>query len=129
MFPGKCAKNLTFFSQNNSKTMKLILNISDANYRELISKGRRMRGSIGLIGSTEATFNRHHPGVRPQTRDYRFQKLAHGRVSITKERVRLTLNIERTETNCCASECIDAESRTASDFVFEEIEEAGMNRA
>lgn len=103
--------------------MKLTLNISDADYRDLIAKGRRMRGSIGLINTTEATFNRHHTGGRAHARDYRFQKLAHGRVSITDERVRLTLNIDRSETNICASECIDAESRTASDFVFEEIEE------
>lgn len=102
--------------------MKLTLNISDADYRDLISRSRRMRGSIGLINTTEATFNRHHPYGRPRERDYRFQKLAHGRVSITNERVRLTLNIDRTETNICASECIDAESRTASDFVFEEVE-------
>ena len=100
--------------------MKLTLNISDADYRELISKPRRMRGSIGLIDLKEATFHRHAYAKAP---GYRFQKLAHGRVSITDERVRLTLNIERTETNICASECIDAESRTASDFVFEQIEE------
>lgn len=103
--------------------MKILLHISDKDYRELVSRGRRMRGSIGLIDTTEATFNRHHPEGRGRTPGYRFQKLAHGRVSITDERVRLTLNIERTETNVCASECIDAESRTASDFVFEEIEE------
>ena len=102
--------------------MKVTLNISDADYRDLISKSRRMRGSIGLINTTEATFNRHHAESRPKARDYRFHKLAHGRVSITDERVRLTLNIDRTETNICASECIDAESRTASDFVFEEVE-------
>ncbi len=103
--------------------MKITLNISDKDYRDLITKGHRMRGSIGLINVTEATFNRHHLGGRAQAPSYRFQKLAHGRVSITNERVRLTLNIDRTETNICASECIDEESRTASDFVFEEIEE------
>ena len=103
--------------------MKIILNISDADYRELIANPRRLRGSIGLIGVEEATFNRHRAESRPKVRDYRFHKLAHGRVSITDERVRLTLNIDRTETNVCASECIDAESRTASDFVFGEIEE------
>ena len=112
-----------FFSQNQLKIMKLTLNISDADYRELISKPRRMRGSIGLIDLKEATFNRHHSDGRSQKHDYRFQKLAHGRVSITDDRVRLTLHIDRSETNVCASECIDAESRSASDFVFEQIEE------
>ncbi len=106
--------------------MKVTLNISDADYRELISRPRRMRGSIGLIDLKEATFHRHAyagGGRSPKAPGYRFQKLAHGRVSITDERVRLILNIERAETNICASECIDAESRTASDFVFEQIEE------
>ena len=113
----------TFFSQKQLKTMKLIINISDADYRELIAKPRRMRGSIGLISLKEASFNRYHCDGKPQAREYRFHKLRHGRVGITDERVRLTLNIERSETDICISECIDDESREASDFVFEQIEE------
>ena len=48
------------------------------------------------ISSTPAaarslTFNRHHLcNGRPQAPGYRFRKLAHGRVSVTDERVRLT---------------------------------------
>ena len=102
--------------------MKLLLHISDADYRELIAKPRRLRGSIGLISLKEASFNRHSDG-NPHAGAYRFRKLRHGRVSITDECVRLTLNIVRSETDICASECIDDESREASDFVFEQIED------
>ena len=104
--------------------MKIQLQISDADFRDLISNNRRMRGTIGLLSPKTGTFHRHasDSNRKPQAPGYRFQKLAHGRVSITEERVRLTLNIDRAETNICASECIDAESRTASDFVFDEIE-------
>ena len=103
--------------------MKISIIIPDADYRDLLSTGRRMRGSIGLIDTKEATFNRHHSDGKPRAREYRFHKLRHGRVSVTDERVRLTLNIVRTEVGVSASECIDEESREASDFVFEEMED------
>ena len=102
--------------------MKISIIIPDADYRELISTGRRMRGSIGLIDTKEATFNRHHSDGKPRAREYRFHKLRHGRVSVTDERVRLTLNIERSEVGISASESISNESREASDFVLEEVE-------
>jgi len=102
--------------------MKIQLHINDADYRDLISNNRRMRGTIGLIGTKEGTFNRHRAESRTNPADYRFRKLSHGRVSVTDSHVRLTLNIDRTETDICASDCIDEESRMASDFIFEEVE-------
>jgi hypothetical protein len=102
--------------------MKLNIIISDADYRDLISKNRRIQGTIGLTSTKEATFNRHRQARRAQASDYRFRKLTHGRVSITNERVRLTLNIDRSESDICASDCIENESTLASDFVFNEIE-------
>ena len=106
--------------------MTIKLHISDADYRDLVSNPRRMRGTIGLISPKTGTFHRHAYGGGsrgPKAPGYRFQKLKHGRVSITDEWVHLHLNIERRETDICASECIDEESRTASDFVFEQIEQ------
>ncbi|MBQ9190147.1 MAG: hypothetical protein IJ142_00880 [Bacteroidaceae bacterium] len=102
--------------------MDITLHISDADYRDLLSAGRRMRGSIGVINAKEATFNRHHPEGRPKAANYRFCRLTHGRVSVSDERVRMTLCIDRSEAAVCASECIDAESAAASNFVFNEIE-------
>ena len=102
--------------------MKVTLFISDADYRDLISNNRRIQGTIGLTSTKEATFNRHRHECRPQAPDYRYRKLTHGRVSVTNERVRLTLNIDRSESDICASECIENESSLASDYVFNEIE-------
>lgn len=105
--------------------MTLTLHLSDADYRELISNARRMRGSIGLIDTKEATFNRHHLDPRPSDGSYRFRKLGHGRVSVTDQRVRLTLQIDRTEADVSPSQCIDDECTEASSFVFEEAEGNG----
>jgi len=105
--------------------MTLKLHLSDADYRELISNARRMRGSIGLIGTKEATFNRHHPATCRRDGSYRFRKLEHGRVSVTDQHVRLTLQIDRTETHVSPSQCIDDECIEASSFVFEEAEGNG----
>ncbi len=103
--------------------MKITLHISDADYRDLISSGRRLQGTIGLTNTTEATFNRHHScGGRPLAADYRFRKLKHGRVSVTNERVRMTLCIDRSEADIAPSDAIDEECGVASYFVMCETE-------
>ena len=102
--------------------MEITLHINDADYRNLVQAGRRMRGSIGLINPTEGTFNRHHNERKPQAPGYRFCKLTHGRVSVTDERVRMTLNIDRSEAEICPADAIDEESRLASYFVASETE-------
>lgn len=104
--------------------MKIQIHISDADYRDLISTGRRLQGTIGLINTEEATFNRHHLcSGRPQAPGYRFRKLAHGRVSVTDERVRLTLSIDRSEADLLPADAIDEESQLASYFVMCETED------
>ncbi len=100
--------------------MIITVHINDADYRDLITNPRRMRGSIGLINTKEATFNRHHPEGRPRAKNYRFCKLTHGRVSVTDERVRMTLNIDRSEAAICPADAIDEESQLASYFVASE---------
>lgn len=102
--------------------MKITLHISDADYRDLVQAGRRMRGSIGLINPTEGTFNRHHNEGRPRAKNYRFCKLTHGRVSVTDERVRMTLDIDRSEAEICPAGAIEEESQLASYFVASETE-------
>ena len=102
--------------------MEIVLHVSDADYRDLVQAGRRMRGSIGLINPKEGTFNRHHPEGRPRAKNYRFCKLTHGRVSVTDERVRMTLDIDRSEAEICPADCIDTESSIASDFVYNEMD-------
>ncbi len=102
--------------------MDIILHINDADYRDLISGGRRMRGSIGILNAREATFNRHYQEGRAKAPGYRFCKLTHGRVSVSDGHVRMTLNIDRGEAEICPAEAIEAESQLASYFVASETE-------
>ena len=117
MFPGKCAKNLNFFSQIQFKIMNINLQISDSVYKALLAGGSRVQGTLGLVSPSEGNFNAHRRtlGERPDTR---YIKLAHGRASVTEARVRLTLRIDRRETDVVPCEVIDLESQEASDFVY-----------
>lgn len=117
MFPGKCAKSLKLLLANNFKFMIINIQISDSIYKALLAGGNRIQGSIGLVSPTEGNFNAHRrtPSERPDTR---YIKLAHGRASVTDERVSLTLRIDRRETDVVPCEVIDVESCQASDFVY-----------
>ena len=99
------------------KIMNINLQISDSVYKALLAGGNRIQGSIGLVSPTEGNFNAHRRtrGERPETR---YIKLAHGRASVTEERVSLTLRIDRREADVVPCEVIDLESQEASDFVY-----------
>ena len=107
----------SLFSQNNFRFMEIKIQISDSVYKALLTGGNRIQGSIGLVSPTEGNFNAHRRtlGERPDTR---YIKLAHGRASVTEERVSLTLRIDRRETDVVPCEVIDVESQEASDFVY-----------
>ena len=97
--------------------MNIKLQVSDSVYKALLAGGNRIQGTLGLVSPTEGNFNAHRrtPGERPYTR---YIKLAHGRASVTEERVSLTLRIDRRETDVVPCEVIDVESQEASDFVY-----------
>ena len=97
--------------------MTINLQISDNVYKALLAGGNRIQGSIGLVSPTEGNFNAHRRSeyVRPETK---YIKLAHGRASVSEERVSLTLRIDRRETDVVPHEVIDTESCQASDFVY-----------
>ena len=59
MFPGKCAKILTFFSQIQFKIMTIKIQLADNVYKALLAGGNRIQGSIGLVSPTEGNFNAH----------------------------------------------------------------------
>ena len=103
-----------------TKTMIIRLQISDSVYKTLVASGNRIKGSIGLVNPEEGNFNAHRRAdyMRPETK---YIKLAHGRASITEERVNLTLRIDRREADVVPYEVIDAESCQASDFVYNNI--------
>ena len=108
---------LKLLSQIQLLIMEIKLQISDSIYKALLDGGNRIQGSIGLVSPTEGNFNAHRRtiGERPDTR---YIKLAHGRASVTEERVSLTLRIDRRETDVVPCEVIDLESQEASDFVY-----------
>ena len=99
--------------------MTINIQIADSVYKALLSGGNRIQGSIGLVSPTEGNFNAHRKSAYKPTS--RFIKLAHGRASVTDERVSLTLRIDRKETDIVPYEAIDTESCQASDFVYANI--------
>ena len=107
---------LKLLSQNQLKIMNINLQISDSVYKALLAGGNRIQGSIGLVSPTEGNFNAHRKST--DKRMTRFIKLAHGRASVTEERVSLTLRIDRKETDIVPCEVIDVEAQEASDFVY-----------
>ncbi len=96
--------------------MTIKIQIADSVYKALLAGSNRIQGSIGLVNPSEGNFNAHRKNADKRTR--RFIKLAHGRASVTEERVSLTLRIDRKETDVVPYEVIDSESCQASDFVY-----------
>ena len=97
--------------------MTIKIQLPDNVYKTLVASGNRIKGTIGLVNPKEGNFNawRRSDYVRPETK---FIKLAHGRVSVTDERVSLTLRIDRREEDVVPYEVIDSEACQASDFVY-----------
>lgn len=99
--------------------MVISIHISDSVYKTLLSGSTRVQGSIGLVSPAEGNFNAHN-----RKRDMVHKKsikLAHGRASVTPERVSLTLRIDRSDDHMAPYEVIDRESFIASDFVYSNL--------
>ena len=97
--------------------MEIRLQIADKVYQALVASGNRVRGSIGLVNPKEGNFNAWKQPVQEREPGMRTIRLAHGRATVSKERARLTLSIERTEIES-PYEVIDRESQEASDFMY-----------
>ena len=104
--------------------MKIQLMISDEVYASLLKGSTRVQGSIMLMNPREANFNVHHRERAGTQREY--IKLPHGRVSINKETVRLTLNLALNETNIIPSMAILDESEMASNFIQTMMAKGGV---
>ena len=102
--------NLTLF-----KAMTIKLQLPDAVYASLLKGNARVQGTIALVSPREGNFNVHNRKREHPAREYR--KLPHGRVSMSEESVRLTLNINLDEAHVCPADIIIYESATASNFV------------
>ena len=95
--------------------MNVTIQNSDATYASLLNKNKRIQGTIALVSPTEGNFNAHHKTWRPQP-ETRYMKLPHGRITVTRENVRMNLCILREE-SILPARAIDTESRLASGFV------------
>ena len=95
--------------------MNINLQLSDAAYQRLMAGGSRIQGTIGLTSPTEGNFNEHNKSCTAPAGQY--MKLPHGRASITKKSVRLTLVVGLDETDILPAQTIEDESRQASAFV------------
>ena len=103
--------NLTLF-----KAMTIKLQLPDAVYASLLKGNARVQGTIALVSPREGNFNVHNRKREHPAREYR--KLPHGRVSMSEESVRLTLNINLDEAHVRPADIIIYESATASNFVM-----------
>ena len=107
--------------------MTITLQIPDTVYTSLLNGTHRIQGTIALVSPTEGNFNAHrrYPNESSETaREYK--KLPHGRISINKDTVRLSLNIALDETNVRPNIAILDESLQASDFVNNILKEGGV---
>ena len=90
--------------------------ISDEVYKSLVTGGNRVKGTIALVSPNEGNFNAWKTH-KQEHEIRRYIKLPHGRASVGMENIRLTLRIDREETDVMPSAVIVSESAKASAFV------------
>ena len=95
--------------------MEVRIQISDAVYAQLLNKNKRIQGTLALASPNEGNFHEHQRTWKP-TPDTRYLKLPHGRITVTEEKVRMSLLIKRDE-SIIPAQAIEAESNLASNFV------------
>ena len=97
------------------------IQISDRVYTQLLNGNKRIQGTLALANPTEGNFNAHNKTwkAKPGTR---YMRLSHGRVTVSEERVSLTLQIAADEANIIPSQIILDESEQASNFVDDNFE-------
>ena len=100
--------------------MYINLQLSDSTYQRLISGSSRIRGTIGYVSPTEANFNEHARNT-PAPGSLHL-KLPHGRASVSKKNVRLSLVVDLNETDILPAQAIEDESRQASGFIDQVFE-------
>lgn len=96
--------------------MNINLQISDEVYKNLLAGSSRVTGTIALVSPSEGNFSAWK-SKRNKGEVRKFIKLPHGRASVGKENVRLTLCIDRHETGVVPDFVITDESLKASVFV------------
>ena len=94
--------------------MTIKLQLPDAVYASLLKGNARVQGTIALVSPREGNFNVHNRTRNHPKREYR--KLPHGRVSMSSENLRLTLNIDFNEHGIHPAQVLIDESIIASQY-------------
>ena len=95
--------------------MIINVHISEEAYIRMLETGRRLEGSLGIVGKHEGTFTAY---VRRGNRERsKYIRLPHGRASVSDKKVKLTMSIDLDEADIIPSLTLMNESRVASDFV------------
>lgn len=96
--------------------MDIKVQISDALYKDLVTSGKRKRGSIALVSPKEGNFNAFASNS-DKRKQRKFIRLPHGCASVGDDNVRLNLCISRGETDVMPAKVICEESVKAGEFV------------
>ncbi len=102
--------------------MTITIQISDSAYEQMLKNKTRVQGTIGLVNPTEGNFNEHHKNWNAGEGAPRpaFKKLTHGRISMTRGTVRMSIAIDRAETNVDPAMVIFDDAEAARYFVQEQ---------
>lgn len=98
--------------------MTIKLEITEQLYMQLLATRHRVQGSIGLTADNlTADFRAYR--TPPSGANYsRSLRLPHGRATVSRKRVSLTLRINRMTTMDDAPDILEREANEAADFVF-----------
>ncbi len=96
--------------------MNINIQIADEVYKTLVASGNRIKGSIALTSPTEGNFTAYVMKQR-EYRTYQHIRLPHGKASVTRKNVRLSLKISLDECGIFPAEAIIDEGAQAATFV------------
>ena len=121
MFPGKCAKNLTFFSQNNSKQMKKFIDIKDAvAVMAKLVNSKRVEGVLYVDENTgRLTFKAYNRQSRVRERDRLVRKLPWGWVKESQERIKVHTSLPKEVGTADMLWLLDENTRDAKNALIE----------
>ena len=121
MFPGKCAKNLTFCSQNNSKKMKKFIDIKDAvAVMAKLVNSKRVEGVLYVDENTGSlTFKAYNRQSRVRERDRLVRKLPWGWVKESQERIKVHASLPKEVGTADMLWLLDENTRDAKNALIE----------
>ena len=95
--------------------MTIKLHLSEEAYIRMLETGRRLEGSLGIVGRHEAAFTPYNR--RPKSERSKYIRLPHGRATVSDQKVRLSMTIDLDEADIIPALALMDESREAGNFV------------